>query len=108
MAANQTSFSKDNPSPGRAKGLPNKFTANIKERIENVLDKLDETLFKDLMQMEPSARVELWAKLQEYIRPKLSRTALVGPDDGPLRGVVTIEVQGTIRPPTTSEKDVSE
>ena len=108
MAANQTSFSKDNPSPGRATGLPNKFPATIKERIENVLDKLDETLFKDLMQMEPSARVELWAKLQEYIRPKLSRTALVGPDDGPLRGVVTIEVQGTIRPPTTSEKDVSE
>ena len=108
MAANKTSFSKDNPGAGRAKGLPNKFTANVKERIENVLDKLDETLFRDLMQMEPAARVELWAKLQEYIRPKLSRTALVGPDDGPVRGVVQIEIIGAVRPPTTSEKDVSE
>ena len=93
---------------GRPKGAANKFTTTVKERIENVLDKLDETLFRDLMQMEPAARVELWAKLQEYIRPKLSRTSLVGPDDGPLRGVVTIEVQGMVRPPTTSEKDVSE
>ena len=108
MAQNKTTFSKDNPGAGRVKGTPNKFTAAVKERIENVLEKLDETLFEDLLSMEPSARVELWAKLQEYIRPKLTRTALVGPDDGPVRGVVTIEVQGTVRPPTTSEKHVSE
>lgn len=93
---------------GRPKGAANKFTTTVKERIENVLDKLDETLFEDLLSMEPSARVELWAKLQEYIRPKLTRTALVGDADNPVRGVVTIEVQGTVRPPTTSEKDVSE
>ena len=93
---------------GRPPGAANKFTTTVMERIENVLDKLDETLFDDLLHMEPSARVELWAKLQEYIRPKLSRTALVGPDDGPVRGVVTIELIGTPRPPTTSEKDVSE
>jgi hypothetical protein len=92
---------------GRPKGAANKFTTTVKERIENVLDKLDETLFADLMEMEPSARVELWAKLQEYIRPKLSRTAVVGPDDGPVRGVVQIEIAGPVRPPTTSEKDVS-
>lgn len=96
-----------NPS-GRPKGAANKFTTAIKERIENVLDKLDETLFEDLLSMEPAARVELWAKLQEYIRPKLTRTALVGPDDGPVRGVVQIELIGTMRPPTTSEKDVSD
>ena len=106
MANNRTTFSSDNPGAGRGKGTPNKFTAAIKERIENVLDKLDETLFDDLMQMEPAARVELWAKLQEYIRPKLTRTALTGPDDGPVRGVVTIEVRGTVRPPTTREQDV--
>ena len=108
MATNKTTFQPNSPGPGRPKGTPNKFTVAIKERIENVLDKLDETLFEDLMQMEPAARVELWAKLQEYIRPKLTRTALTGPDDGPVRGVVTIEVLGTVRPPTTSEKNVSE
>ena len=93
---------------GRPKGAANKFTTAIKERIENVLEKLDETLFEDLMQIEPSRRVELWAQLQEYIRPKLSRTALVGPDDGPIRGVVQVEILGTVRLPTTSEKDVQE
>jgi hypothetical protein len=93
---------------GRQKGAANKFTTAIKERIENVLCKLDETLFEDLMQMEPGRRVELWAQLQEYIRPKLSRTAVVGDADNPLRGVVTIEVKGAYRPPTTSEKDVSD
>ena len=106
MASETTQFKTGNP--GKPKGSPNKFTATVKERIENVLDKLDETLFEDLMQMEPAARVELWAKLQEYIRPKLTRTALTGPDDGPVRGVVTIEVLGTVRQPTTSEKNVSE
>ena len=93
---------------GRPKGAANKFTTTVKERIENVLDKLDETLFDDLLAMEPSRRVELWAQLQEYIRPKLSRTALVGDAENPVRGVVTIELRGAGRPPTTSEKDVSD
>lgn len=93
---------------GRPVGAQNAFTTAVKERIEDVLNKLDETLFDDLMKMKPERRVELWATMQEYIRPKLSRTAVVGPDDGPVRGVVTIEVQGSVRTPTTSEKDVSE
>ena len=93
---------------GRPKGAANKFTTTVKERIESVLDKLDETLFDDLLAMEPSRRVELWAQLQEYIRPKLSRTAVVGDAENPVRGVVTIELRGAGRPPTTSEKDVSD
>ena len=93
---------------GRPKGAANKFTTAVKERIENVLDKLDETLFDDLMRMPPERRVELWAQLQEYIRPKLSRTAVVGDADNPVRGVVEIHVAGieSVRPPTTNEKDV--
>ncbi len=106
MAREATQFKEGNP--GKPKGTPNKFTVAIKERIENVLEKLDETLFDDLMKIEPGRRVELWAQLQEYIRPKLSRTAVVGDADNPVRGVVTIEVKGAVRPPTTSEKDVSE
>jgi hypothetical protein len=93
---------------GRPKGTGNKFTTAIKERIENVLESLDETLLADLQRMEPGRRVELWAQLQEYIRPKLSRTAVVGDADNPIRGVVTIELKGAGRPATTSEKDVSD
>ena len=61
---------------GRAKGSQNKATAAAKERIEQVLSDLDTTLTDDLKALKPEQRVELWAKLQEFIRPKLSRTAL--------------------------------
>ena len=91
---------------GREKGSTNKATAAMKERIEQVLSDLDTTLTADLKALKPEQRVELWAKLQEFIRPKLSRTALVGDADNPARGVVRIEVRGTVRPPTTNEKDV--
>ena len=61
---------------GRERGSQNKATAAVKERIEQVLSDLDTTLTADLKALKPEQRVELWAKLQEFIRPKLSRTAL--------------------------------
>ena len=91
---------------GRKPGSLNKATAAVKERIETVLSELDTTLSGDLAALTPTERVELWAKLQEFIRPKLSRTALTSDTDGPLRGVVQIELVGNCRPPTTREQDV--
>ena len=91
---------------GREKGSLNKATAAMRERIEQVLDGLDVTLTADLKALKPEQRVELWAELQEFVCPKLSRTALTGDEDDPLRGVVTIELRGAYRPPTLSEKDV--
>ena len=41
-----------------------------------MLGDLDTTLTADLKASKPEQRVELWAKLQEFIRPKLSRMAL--------------------------------
>ena len=41
-----------------------------------MLNDLDTTLTADLKALRPEQRVELWAKLQEFIRPKLSHTAL--------------------------------
>ena len=92
---------------GREKGSSNKATAAVKERIEQVLNDLDTTLTADLKALKPEQRVELWAKLQEFIRPKLSRTALAAEAEAGPSGVIRIEVVGTARPPTTSEKDVS-
>lgn len=106
MAREATQFKEGNP--GRPKGSTNKLTSTLKEQIESVLDVLGDTLEEDLKKMKPERRVELWAQLQEYIRPKLSRTTLAGDADNPLRGVVEVEIKGTVRPPTTSEKDVSE
>ena len=72
---------------GREKGSVNKATAAVKERIEQVLSDLDTTLTADLKALKPEQRVELWAKLQEFIRPKLSRTALAA-DEGTGRGMI--------------------
>ena len=94
---------------GREKGSINRATAAIKERIEQVLCDLDTTLTADLKALRPEQRVELWAKLQEFIRPKLNRTALAAePDSGATPGVVRIEIVAPGRPPTTREQDVME
>ena len=93
---------------GREKGSLNKATAAMRERIEQVLDDLDVTLTADLKALRPEQRVELWAKLQEFIRPKLSRTTLTDDGHDPMRGVVTIQVIGAenVRAPTLNERDV--
>ena len=61
---------------GRPKGTPNKVTAETKERIQRVINALDETLLEDLASMKPQERAILWKDLQEYITPKLARTEL--------------------------------
>ena len=101
---------------GREKGSSNKATAAMKERIEQVLSDLDTTLTADLKALKPEQRVELWAKLQEFIRPKLSRTALAA-DNGPgpqldftlqhVTGYLDREGKFVKRPPlATSEKEI--
>jgi hypothetical protein len=40
MAKNGTSFSKDNPGPGRAKGVPNKATIAAKTAFQMAFDKI--------------------------------------------------------------------
>jgi hypothetical protein len=97
--------SSGNPN-GREKGSVNKATAALKARIESILQQLDATILKDLATLRPEQRVDVWLKLQEYIRPKLSRTAVVGDADNPVRGVVQVEVIGTARRPTAREQDV--
>jgi hypothetical protein len=58
---------------GRPKGIPNKLTTEKKQRLEWIVEELEETLEKDITTMKPKDRVELWLSLQEYIRPKLQR-----------------------------------
>jgi len=61
---------------GRQKGSVNKVTAKAKERIEFVLGLLEETLEYDIAGLKPVERVNLWNDLQEFVRPKLSRSEL--------------------------------
>ena len=93
---------------GREKGSQNKATAAAKERVEAVLAELDVTILTDIGWLNATERIALWLKLQEFVRPKLQRVAVVSePEPGAVPGVVQIEVVGTVRPPTTREQDVA-
>jgi hypothetical protein len=61
---------------GRPKGAANKVTRENKERVEWVLELLDETLEDSIRKLKPKDQVDLWMNLQEYIRPKLQRMNL--------------------------------
>ena len=93
---------------GRKKGSSNKATAAMKERVEAVLAELDTTILTDVGWLNSSERVALWLKLQEFIRPKLSRTAPATEPGAELPGVITVVMKGTenVRAPTTREQDV--
>ncbi|TSA28904.1 MAG: hypothetical protein D4R67_03000 [Bacteroidetes bacterium] len=85
--------------PGKPKGAKNKVTSEQKERIEKVLELIDETLEEDLLKMKPKERVDLWAALQEYIRPKLQRTHLEVDANEEQVTKITFEVIGSSTPP---------
>lgn len=61
---------------GRRKGSVNKVTVEQKKRVEWVLELLEESLEDSIEKLKPKDKVELWASLQEYIRPKLQRMNL--------------------------------
>ena len=61
---------------GRPKGAANKITRENKERVEWVLELLDETLEDSIRKLKPKDQVDLWMNLQEFIRPKLQRMNL--------------------------------
>ncbi len=61
---------------GRPKGAGNKMTSDRKERIAEVLAKLEETLLEDISTMKPKEKIQLWVDLQEFIQPKLQRVAV--------------------------------
>lgn len=77
---------------GRPKGVQNKVTRETKQRIEWVLNLLDDTLEDDLLKLRAGERVRLWIDLQEYVRPKLQRVNLdLTPQDGRVQKI-TFEV----------------
>ena len=73
-------------------GTPNKMTVETKQRIERVLELLDETLETDLMALSPKEKVQLWMDLQEFIRPKLQRTQTDLTSKGETITKITFEV----------------
>ena len=74
---------------GRAKGVPNKSTADVKEAIAAFtsanVDKLDMWLNSI---DDPAKRLDLYFKALEYTMPKLARSELVGDKAQPIQVVL--------------------
>lgn len=74
---------------GRAKGVPNKSTANAKEAIARFVDgnsgRLQEWLDQIAEQDGPKEAFKCFADVLEYHVPKLARTEVSGDPDKPLK-----------------------
>jgi len=65
----------NNPA-GRKKGTPNKITADLRQRINEVLDNNWHTIEKDIKALEPKDRLMFIEKLLKYALPTLQATSL--------------------------------
>ena len=85
-------------------GTPNKLTYEAKQRIERVLEILDESLETDLQALSPKEKVQLWMDLQEFIRPKLQRTQNDITSKGEQINKITFEVINVMEPKPQDNK----
>jgi hypothetical protein len=68
--------------PGKQKGTVNKLTAERRDRINRILNALDESIDSIIEAMTDQDKLKLWVELQEYVVPKLQRITLdAGTDD---------------------------
>jgi hypothetical protein len=75
MEYTETNF-KGIPGPGRPKGALNRKTINRDQRVEWLLERMDEYLEEDIANLKPAERIRLWYDLIEYIRPKRQRISI--------------------------------
>ena len=73
MALPSTAFKKGERPVGRQKGTPNKIIGTTKERILKIIDCIEANIEEDLAKIKPNERLDLYAKLIEFVIPKLGR-----------------------------------
>ncbi len=61
---------------GRPKGIPNKVTASLRNRINDFLADNWENLQKDFDKIDPKDRLQFYEKLLQYGLPRLQNTTL--------------------------------
>lgn len=59
---------------GRPKGAKDKFPRAMKERVQALVDKLEQYVEDDINSLDPSERIRHYTNLLEYVIPKLQRT----------------------------------
>lgn len=62
---------------GRTKGTPNRNTALLRDKVNQLLEDRWEQVLEDISTLTPKDRVETFIKLMEYALPKLNRTEMV-------------------------------
>ncbi len=87
---------------GRHKGIPNKLTSEKKQRLERIVEILEEHLEDTIKKLKPKEQVDLWMGLQEYVRPKLQRMNIdVNQPDEKLTKITFEIVHTTVLPEKT-------
>jgi len=59
---------------GRKKGISNKVTLDLREKISMLLSSQFDQIVADFFQMEPKDRINAWIRLLEYSLQKLQRS----------------------------------
>ena len=77
---------------GRAKGIPNKTTTEIKEAFQMLLEDNLPTLRRDISSLEPKERVKFMLELATFIIPKMKSVDLKSIDTE----VITIDFNESI------------
>jgi hypothetical protein len=77
--AGNTKISGGKPGPGRPRGTVNKATATVRNAISSFIEAKAaevESLWTRVAEKDPGKALELYAKLAEFILPKLARTEI--------------------------------
>lgn len=65
-----------NKTGGRQKGTLNKTTVNLKNTIQQIVEKSFETIEQDLQSMDVKDKVGFILKLVEFVQPKMKETVI--------------------------------
>lgn len=94
-------FTKGTPKPansGRAKGTPNKRTAEANEILQRAMLELSGTLETDVKAVNASRRLQLLTDLFNYAKPKLSASTNKNEDSVEHSGVIKITFDNGLNP----------